>query len=273
MPEGPEIRRAADEIGEALAGQVAREVFFAFEELKPYEATLSGAKVAAVESKGKAILIRFANGWNIYSHNQLYGKWLIRPAHTYPNTNRQLRLAIHNQDKSALLYSASDIEVLRDDELCSHPFLSKLGPDLLDESVTVEQVIDRFMHKNYYRRKFTSLLLDQQFLAGLGNYLRSEVMFVGRLHPSLKPVDCSPQQIRRLAEVVLKLARQSYHTHGITTDLELADRLRREGVPFADYRFWVFNRAEEPCYVCGTPIIKEESGGRRFYFCPSCQKG
>lgn len=271
MPEGPEIRRAADEIGEALAGQVAKEVFFAFEELKPYEATLSGATVAGVESKGKAILIRFGNGWNIYSHSQLYGRWLVRPAQSYPETNRQLRLAIHNQDKSALLYSASEIEVLRDEELCSHPFLSKLGPDLLDESVTVEQVIDRFMHKNFYRRKFTSLLLEQQFLAGLGNYLRSEVMFVSRLHPTLKPVDCSAEQIRRLAEVVLKLARQSYHTHGITNDLELADRLRRDGVPFADYRFWVFDREEKLCRVCGTAIVKDEIGGRRFFYCPSCQ--
>lgn len=272
MPEGPEIRRAADEIADAIAGQVMKEVFFAFDELKPYEHKLSGVRVNAVETRGKAILIRFANGLNIYSHNQLYGKWLVRSRHTYPNTNRQLRLALHNQEKSALLFSASEIEVLRDDELCSHPYLSKLGPDLLDDSVTVEHIIDRFMHKQFYRRNFTSLLLDQQFLAGIGNYLRSEILFVGRLHPSLKPVDCSSQQIRQLADAAIKLARQSYRTHGITNNLELADLLRQEGVPWHEYRFWVFNREDEPCYVCNTPIIKDEIGGRRLYLCPRCQK-
>ena len=272
MPEGPEIRRAADEIAEAIVDGETREVFFAFDHLKPYEEKLSGSRVIAVETRGKAILIRFASGWNIYSHNQLYGKWLIRPAYDYPDTNRQLRLAIHNQEKSALLYSASDIEVLRDDELRSHPFLSRLGPDLLDESVTVEDVIDRCMHKRFYRRKFFSLLLDQQFLAGMGNYLRSEVLFVARLHPSLQPVDCSPRQIRRLAEAALNLTRQSYRTHGITNDLNIANRLRQQGVSWHEYRFWVFNRADEPCYICHTPIIKDEAGGRRLYFCPKCQQ-
>ena len=169
MPEGPEIRLAADEIAAAIAGRTATEVFFAFDQLKTYEGLLAGQPIQAVESRGKAILIRFANGWNIYSHNQLYGKWLIRPAYDYPNTNRQLRLAIHNQYQSALLYSASDIEVLPDDGLDTHPFLSKLGPDLLDDSVTVAQVVRRFNDPRFRRRKFTSLLLDQSFLAGLGN--------------------------------------------------------------------------------------------------------
>ena len=272
MPEGPEIRLAADEIAEAIAGRVATEVCFAFDHLKPYEETLSGEEVSAVETKGKAILIRFANSYNIYSHNQLYGKWIIRPAYDYPNTNRHLRLAIHNQHRSALLYSASDIELLRDEELAEHPFLSKLGPDLLDESITVKQVIDRFKETQFQRRKFTSLLLDQGFLAGLGNYLRSEVMFVGRIHPALRPIDCTEQQIEQVADAALKLTRQSYRTGGITNDLALAEKLRQQGNSYREYRFRVFNRDDEPCYVCGTSIIKDDIGGRRFYFCPECQK-
>jgi endonuclease VIII len=64
------------------------------------------------------MLIRFDNGYTIYSHIQLYRKWYIRN----PKTNRQLRLA--NENKSALLYSAFDIEVLRDEEVPGHPFVS-----------------------------------------------------------------------------------------------------------------------------------------------------
>ncbi|MFP3339142.1 DNA-formamidopyrimidine glycosylase family protein, partial [Micrococcus sp. SIMBA_131] len=104
-------------------------VFFAFEQLKGYESLLSGAQVTRVDTKGKAMLIRFDNGYTIYSHNQLYGKWVIRNAYNYPKTNRQLRLALHNEKKSALLYSASDIEVLRDEEVPLHPFIAKVGPD------------------------------------------------------------------------------------------------------------------------------------------------
>ena len=273
MPEGPEIRRAADEIAAAIAGQEAGEVYFAFKQLKPYEATLAGQRVTAVEARGKAILIHFANGYTIYSHNQLYGKWLIRPAYDYPQTNRQLRLAIHNPYQSALLYSASDIEVLRAEELTVHPFLTRLGPELLDQSVTIEQVVARFRDAQFRRRKFTTLLLDQGFLAGPGNYLRSEIMFVGRIHPSLRPADCTDQQIERVAGAAVALTRQSYQTGGVTNDLNLVEQLKEAGVSYHDYRFRVFNRASEPCYVCGTLIVKDEIGGRRFYFCPACQRG
>jgi len=272
MPEGPEIKRAADKIAAAIAGHETTKVFFAFEHLKPYEGRLTGQTVTTVEARSKAMLVRFANGLNIYSHNQLYGKWQVVENNSYPETNRQLRLAIHAQNKAALLYSASDIEVLTNAELEEHPYLSKLGPDLLDESVTVEHVVDRLMHKSFYRRLLTSLLLDQQFLAGMGNYLRSEVLFVAGVHPSLKPVDCSPQQIRELAKAAINLTRQSYQTDGITNDLERVEQLRQAGLTFNEYRFRVFNRADEPCYICGTTIIKDEAGGRRIFYCPSCQK-
>lgn len=271
MPEGPEIHLAADQIAAAVAGEVAQEVFFAFEALKSYEAELSGCVVSSVQARGKAMLIQFTNGLTIYSHNQLYGKWVVRDAYNYPNTKRQLRLAIHTAKKSALLYSASDIEVLRDYELADHPYLKRLGPDVLDPDITVEQVIDCFHHKSFYWRKLANLLLDQQFLAGLGNYLRSEILFVARIDPSLRPADCTGDQIRRLAESSLALARQSYRTKGITNDLDLAEKLRRQGFSRNEYRFWVFNRQGESCRVCATPIKKENLGGRRLYYCPSCQ--
>ncbi|RMF03699.1 MAG: endonuclease VIII [Chloroflexi bacterium] len=272
MPEGPEIKRAADELAAAIAGRTATEVFFAFDHLKPYQPQLSGQRVQSVEARGKAMLVRFANGLNIYSHNQLYGRWMVRPAYDFPQTNRQLRLAIHNSAHSALLYSASDIAVLADEQLSAHPYLSRLGPNLLDPAVTALQVAARFSAPQFARRRLTSLLLDQQFLAGLGNYLRSEVLFVARVHPALRPADCTPAQISRLAEAALSLTRQSYRTGGITNNLQQVEQLRQAGVSRDRYRFWVFNRADEPCWVCGTPIIKDKAGGRRLYFCPVCQR-
>ena len=271
MPEGPEIQLAADQVGEAIIGRPTTAVFFAFDSLKKYEALLTGVAVTAVQAHGKAMLTRFANGWNIYSHNQLYGQWMVCNAHDFPDTNRQLRLALHNEAQSALLYSASDIAVLPDGELDSHPFLSKLGPNLLDKSVTVPQVAARFMAGEFARRRLTSLLLDQGFLAGLGNYLRSEVLFVARVHPDLRPVDCTDEQILALAAAAVSLTRQSYRTKGITNDLALAQKLQAAGQSYSDYRFWVFDRDGRPCYNCGTPISKDTIGGRRLYYCPTCQ--
>lgn len=272
MPEGPEIKRAADQIAKAIEHRTVTSIFFAFAHLKSYESILKGREVTAVQSKGKAMLIRFDNQLSIYSHNQLYGKWMIRRAHDYPQTTRQLRLAIHNETKSALLYSASDIEVLDDIAVAHHPFLSKLGPDVLDEFITVPQVAERYVDKRFYRRRFASLLLDQQFLCGLGNYLRSEVLFVARTHPLLRPCDCSSEQILRLAESSIQVTHQSYISNGITNDLQLAQTLKAAGKRRSDYRHYVFGRQGKPCYSCGTPIVKEILAGRRLYYCPNCQR-
>ncbi|MCA9972354.1 MAG: endonuclease VIII, partial [Anaerolineales bacterium] len=161
MPEGPEIRRAADALSAALAGEVATEVSFAFERLQPFAAALGGERITAVTSRSKAILTRFANDLTIYSHNQLYGQWFVRSAYDFPDTNRQLRLAIHTADASALLYSASEIEVLTPPELAAHPYLSRLGPELLDADVTAAQVRARFTADAFRRRSLAALLLDQ----------------------------------------------------------------------------------------------------------------
>jgi endonuclease VIII len=271
MPEGPEIRQAADQLAAALVDRRVTEMFFAFEHLKPYESEFVGHCVTAVRTRGKGMVMCFSNQLYIYSHNQLYGRWYVRKSYSYPETKRQLRLAIHNAKKSALLYSASDIEVLQQSELTNHPFLSRIELDVLDEAVTVEQIVERFRDKRFYRRQLPILLLDQHFLGGLGNYLRSEILFVARVFPKLRPVDCSDTQIAALSQAVLTVTQQSYVTKGITNDLEIAMRLKAQGYKRGYYRHYVFNRENQPCFVCGNAIVKEILAGRRLYYCPHCQ--
>ena len=270
MPEGPEIRRAVDRIAAAVAGKTARRVEFAFERLRRHETSLSGRRVRAVEARGKAVLVRFAGGWNIYSHNQLYGRWVVRPAGRLPSTRRSLRLAIHTRDRSALLYSASDIEVLADGELAGHPYLARLGPDPLDPSRKPSALARRAAEKRFRRRGFASLLLDQGFVAGIGNYLRSEILFFAGIHPRRRPADCTRAELLRFGRSVLVVARRSYRTGGITNPRRRAAALRRRGLPRREYRHAVFGR-RGPCRVCTTPIVKLDLAGRRAYLCPVCQ--
>ena len=271
MPEGPEIRRAVDQLGAAIAGKTARRVRFAFPQLEPHEEALSGRRIRAVEARGKAVLVRFAGGRNIYSHNQLYGRWFVRPAGKLPKTRRSLRLAIHTRDRSALLYSASEIEVLADDELAEHAYLGRLGPDLLDPEVKPSRVAGRAADARFARRGFASLLLDQGFLAGVGNYLRSEILFFAGLHPRLRPGDCSRAELVRFGRAALTVTRRSYRTAGITNPERRAAALRRRGLPRREYRHAVFGREGRPCWACRAAVIRLPLAGRRAYYCPGCQ--
>lgn len=270
MPEGPEIRRAADQVAAAIAKRTAIEVRFGLPHLKKFEKKLSGQKIKKVESRGKAMLIRFANGLNIYSHNQLYGRWITVPAYEFPDSGRQLRLAIHNRKQSALLYSASDIEVITDDKLGEHPFLRKLGPDLLSERPSRRQIMGRLQRPEFRRRQLGTLLTDQSFVAGLGNYLRCEILFVTGLPAKTRPIDLDQEKLSQLAKTIQTMPIQSYETGGITNNLQQASKMLEEGTTFEEARFYVFRRAGLPCYHCGTPIEKTATA-QPLYHCPGCQ--
>lgn len=77
MPEGPEIRRAADSLEAAIKGKPLTDVWFAFPQLKSFESRLIGEKVTHLETRGKALLTHFSNQLTLYSHNQLYGVWRV----------------------------------------------------------------------------------------------------------------------------------------------------------------------------------------------------
>lgn len=271
MPEGPEIRRAADRVADVLAGRKVAAVEFAFPELKSWERRLRGQRVAAVDTIGKHMLIRFEHGARIHSHNQLYGRWFVRARDDYPRTGRSLRLALHTGEHSALLYSASDIEVIPAQAFEQHPRLARLGPDPLDRSLTLAAFRERIGEPRFAGRSLAALLLDQTFFAGLGNYLRSEILFTAGLHPSLRPRDCDATQVRVLARAVRDMPRRSYSTGGITNDARRVKALRKAGLTRSEYRFMVFGRDAQPCHDCGASIRRLAAAGRRAYFCPVCQ--
>lgn len=272
MPEGPEIRLAADRVAEALVGRTTIRVSFYFDRLKQFEAFLTGCRVIDVKTRGKAMLTCFENDWVIYSHNQLYGRWYICPQGELPDTRRQLRVAIHNSAYCALLYSASDIEVMRLRDLEEHPFLFRLGPDILGEQPSPQEIVNRLQAKKFRNRQLAGLLLDQRFLAGLGNYLRAEILTTARLHPLTKPANCSTRQLLKLARIIIRLTRRSYRTGGIINPPGLVKKLKAEGkTGKEDYRFNTYNRENQPCYFCGHEIESSNAGGRKMYFCPFCQ--
>ncbi len=271
MPEGPEIRLAADRIGRVLVGNTIVAAEFALARLRRFEQVLAGLRVQAVDTHGKAMLTRFDNGLTLYSHNQLYGRWYTVRRPNTPETNRSLRVALHTDTHSALLYSASDIEVLDDQGLSEHPFLSRLGPDILDPDLTESTLLDLIDAPRFRGRALGSLYLDQSFLAGNGNYLRSEVLWAARLSPASRPKALGRAERRRLARETIRIARRSYRTRGVTVAPSVARAARSRGEPYGAYRFNVYGRDGQPCRRCGAGIERRTMGSRGLFVCPVCQ--
>lgn len=271
MPEGPEILRAAERVAAVLAGRTALSVEFGLPRLRRHGPALGGRRVDAVEARGKALLLHFAGGTSVYTHNQLYGRWYVVKPERPPRTTRVLRLAVHTRDAWALLYSASDIDVIPRERLAQHPYIAKLGIELLAPDTTLAHVRACLDEPRFQRRSLAALLLDQGFLAGVGNYLRSEILYVARLSPDARLADLAPAQRDALARAALELTRQSYRTRGITNDLDRAQALKRAGLAFGRYRHHVFDREAERCWTCGTSVERRQVSGRAVFTCPGCQ--
>lgn len=271
MPEGPEIRRVATRIHKVLAGKEAQEVVFTQPRVAGFGKKLSGQKVVWVSSRGKALLTHFEDGLTIYSHNQLYGRWYITRRDKPPRTNRTLRLAIHTETHSALLFSASDIEVHSPETLSEQKYLARLGPDALDDRVVWQDVLKRLQDAKFSGRSLAALYLDQGFIAGIGNYLRTEILFNAKVNPFDRPRDLTRRQLGALARNTLVLTRQAYATSGVTNTPARVKRLQAKGLTRRRYRFLAFDRESEDCYHCGNTIERIEVSGRRIYLCNACQ--
>ncbi|MFT7404333.1 endonuclease VIII [Zhongshania sp.] len=271
MPEGPEIRRAADEIATVLVGKVIQRIEFGLPHLKHHEEILCGSTVLEIETRGKALLTHFDNGHSIYSHNQLYGRWYVVKRDKLPSTGRSLRLALHTKTHSALLYSASEIDVLDEEGINTHRFLTKLGPDILNPNLTWREIAARLAEPRFKKRSLAALYLDQSFLAGVGNYLRSEILFAAGTHPKKKPQELERKVINRLARSTLLICQRAYETGGITNPPQLAAKLKLSGLTRGQFRHGVFGRDNQACYGCGEVVLKEAISARRIYWCPLCQ--
>jgi endonuclease VIII len=272
MPEGPEIKRAADAIAQVLEGKTIESAALKHPSLQGMEKYIEGHTVTGVETRGKALLTHFSSNRTMYSHNQLYGVWKVTANGEAPRTNRALRVGLHTNDHSALLYSATDISLWDTSNVNEHPFLARLGPDLLADGLTAEDLTARLVNPEFENRRLASLYLDQKFIAGVGNYLRSEILFFAGVNPLVKPKALHLKAKKRLARNTLTIGQRSYRTGGITLPKKLVPKNPKQGGRYYERdRFAVFARAGKPCRTCRTPVEKAVLASRRIYWCPTCQ--
>jgi endonuclease VIII len=154
----------------------------------------------------------------------------------------------------------------------SSSFLSRLGPDALSAKLDWRTLAARLDAPTFRRRSLAALYLDQGFLAGIGNYLRSEILFFAGVPPDARPMDLDDRTRATLARVSLTVTRRAYEARGVNNPHQRVQALKAAGAKRGGYRFAVFAREGQACHDCGTTIVRTEANSRRLYWCPSCQR-
>jgi endonuclease VIII len=267
MPEGPEIFLAARQVHAAVANQPVK-LDLRYPPLAAKARSLRGVPIVRVYARSKAMLTEFASGDVLFSHNQLYGQWAIHPAGA-PLLPKQVRLVITTAHHQAVLYSATNFAWLKTGSETHHPYLAKLGPEVLSELVTAQAIAQRLAL--FPRRVIADALLDQQVLAGLGNYLRADILLAAHINPLSKIGALLPAQLLQIGKFSKTLSQRSVQRAGVVRPWAQYQAARKAGADFENARFYAFDRQGLPCWECATPIERIDRAGRGLFYCPQCQ--
>ncbi len=274
MPELPEVETIRARLAPVLEGRRLQRVEIydprLTRPLDPIEvaAELAGEEIAALDRRGKYLVVRFRSGRSLLIHLRMTGSFHYGPSGTLQDDPYR-RAVVTVDNGSAVGYR--DVRrfgtwlLLEPDEL--DPYLAvRLGVEPLEPAFTTRFLGERLGER---RAPVKAVLLDQRTVAGLGNIYADEALWRARIHP-LKPAGTvEPGELRSIQR-------------GIRSALEMG--IARQGATLRDYsapdgspgsmqdEFKVYGRAGEPCPRCGTPIEKIRAAGRGTWYCPSCQR-
>jgi formamidopyrimidine-DNA glycosylase len=273
MPELPEVESVRRQLAPALVGRRFERVSIDDSRLvRPYEpaevaAELEGELVAAVERRGKYLVVRFESGRVLLIHLRMTGSLLHAPAGSLQDDPHR-RAVVRLEDGSDVAYR--DVRrfgtwlLLEPGE--AEPYLgARVGDEPLDTLFTAARLGERLAGR---RTSLKAALLDQRTVAGIGNIYADEALWRARLNPLRPAAGLDRAELRRLHRPI-----RAALEHG----------LARQGSTLRDYRlpdgsagsmqneFHVYGRRDEPCDRCGTPISRTQVAGRTTWFCPKCQ--
>jgi endonuclease-8 len=260
VPEGDNLARISDVLRRALVGQT---VGSARGRAAAQFDRLAGSQVESVEARGKHLLIGFDNGLTLHTHLGLVGSWhRYRPGERWRRAPARAAAVIETPVSVAVCFDPMTVELIETRALPLHPALAKLGPDASTAEFDADAALSRLASVDRQATAIGDALLDQQVLAGVGNVIRSEVLFIERVDPlrSVAEMD-EPTRRRLIARSAAILRANRGGGQRVTT------------APGTRGALYVYGRTGRPCRRCGTPISSRISpGGRRVYWCPSCQR-
>jgi formamidopyrimidine-DNA glycosylase len=270
MPELPEVETIARGLHAALPGRTITGVTvrwvrtIACPAVSQFEEQILGRRVRSVGRRGKYIVLALDRGYLLF-HLKMSGRLYVVPfgqpwekhEHTTFDLDDGSQLRFWDVRKFGRVYLVERPEQVT----------GGLGPEPLADDFTLEDFRQRLAVRS---GRLKSLLLNQAFLAGLGNIYADEVLFRAGLHPQRTAQTLTLAEEERLYEAIRKVLRQAIADRGTTLgDGGYVDA----GGSAGDYqeRIAVYGRTGEPCARCQTPIERLVIGGRSSHYCPCCQ--
>jgi len=228
---------------------------------------VKGRKIAAIWRRGKFIVFDLESDGHLLIHLRMSGRLLVkrtgmpRLKHEHVVLNfydRQLRF--HDTRKFGRIYLVKD----------ANSILGRLGPEPLDSSFHATDFAGMLKNRN---RMIKPLLLDQSFIAGLGNIYVDEALWDAQIHPQKKAADIDVLKAANLYQAIRKVLRRGLKNLGTTLGGGQANFFSIAGHTGSNReQLKVFRRTGFPCPRCRSEIKRIVVGQRSTHICVGCQK-
>jgi formamidopyrimidine-DNA glycosylase len=289
MPELPEVETIVRDLRKEVLHRTFIDIWtdakgmIKKDTLESFKKKLIGKEIIGVRRRAKNILIDLSDDYILLIHQKiaghlLFGKWKQEkgiwvaekegPLLTDP-INKYLHVVFTLDDKKQLALSDArkfaKVELWKKEELMSSKEFSKIGPEPLPDVFTLSEFKKLFEKK---KGKIKQVLMDQNFISGIGNIYASEILFKAKIHPE--------EEIKNLKDEDLK------NIYTAMRDI-LNKAIELRGDSFSDFRTLygekggaqslnkVYQKENKPCPRCKGMIKRITQGGRGTFFCPKCQ--
>ena len=231
---------------------------------------LEGTKIKAAKRAGKFIVLELDSGEQLVIHLRMSGQLLKQQPKdpVVKHTHVVITFTQGGQIRFVDPRTFGEVFVTKPDELTSEiPELADLGLDPVDEQISWVKFGQLLLART---TKLKPLLMDQTFLAGIGNIYSDEILWEAGLRHDRTPQTLSSMEVRRLYRAVVEVLHEAVKHRGSTlSDEQYVDLYGRPG----EYQLLhqVYDREGQPCRRCRGVIVREKVSGRSSYYCPSCQ--
>jgi len=267
VPEGPEVKRIVDRLQEELVGQTLIDINIISGRYEKH-GTPQGyadlverlpAKITDVQCKGKFIFMRLNNRFSMWNTLGMSGFWS-------ESKSKHARVSLQLSTKKVYFCDTRNFGTLKfvkgRKQLIKK--LDSLGPDMLSEEVDDALFLKRLRKKN--GRTIVEAIMDQKVVSGVGNYLKSESLYLAEISPHRKVEDISDDRLKALKQAIQTTIRSSYISGGATIHTFL-DYDGQEGK--YSRRFAVYNQKYD---IKDRAVIREKTpDGRTTFWVPEHQ--
>jgi len=270
MPELPEVETIKNELLPRVVGHRITGVTLIWEGIvrqSPAEefcSRLIGQEITGITRRGKYLIFGLGSGTLLTMHLRMTGSLLVSqdssqlPKYTRAiiNLDKDTSVFFRDPRKFGKIWLADNTDVLE----------AKLGPEPLESGFTPQVLAQRLAKR---KAPIKAVLLDQNFVAGIGNMYADEALFRARIHPLRSGESLSPAEVKRLHRAIQEILWAAIDNKGASVE----NYFRPDGtLGTAHFQFQVAHRLSgKSCPVCGTPIERKPIRHRGSYFCPKCQ--